>query len=207
MVNVFLSFAQTTLSGHIHLGGILGFILVLMSCAKSAPPASHVSSEGIRFPFDMADPWRPLNDGVMGGLSEGEVEVRDSSITWHGQTRLENNGGFASLRSTWSTRDLSDLDRIVVKCRGTGGPFKLTMETSERWWMPYAYASFEPTAEWQEVVIPASDLKWSQAQMGDLTSVRPSRDLGEVLRLGLMKYDGTAQAFDLEVASIAFLPR
>ncbi|MDG1674896.1 MAG: CIA30 family protein [Flavobacteriales bacterium] len=206
-MNVFLSFAQTTLSGHIHLGGILGFILVLMSCAKSAPPASHVSSEGIRFSFDMADPWRPLNDGVMGGLSEGEVEVRDSSITWHGQTRLENNGGFASLRSTWSARDLSDLDRIVVTCRGTGGPFKLTMETSGRWWMPYAYASFAPTAEWHEVVIPASDLKWSQAQMGDLTSVRPSRDLNEVLRLGLMKYDGTAQAFDLEVASIAFLTR
>ena len=73
--------------------------------------------------------------------------------------------------------------------------------------MPYAYASFEPTSEWEEVVIPASDLKWSQAQMGDLTFVRPSRDLEQVLRLGLMKYDGTAKAFNLEVASIAFLPR
>lgn len=152
----------------------------------------------------MTEPWRPLNDGVMGGLSEGEVEMQDSSITWQGQTRLENNGGFASLRSPWGQRDLSSLDHIVLTCRGTGGPFKLTMETSQRWWMPYAYASFEPSTEWQEVVIEASDLKWSQAQMGDLTSVRPSRDLGQVLRLGLMKYDGTAQPFILEVQSISF---
>lgn len=161
----------------------------------------------MEFGWNMTDPWRVLNDNVMGGVSEGELAWTDSSVIWTGATRLENNGGFASVRSTWGARNLSDLDQIVVTCRGTGGPFKLTMETSERWWMPYAYASFEPTAAWQELVIPASDLKWSQAQMGDLTSVRPSRDLEQVLRLGLMKYDGTAQAFDLEVASIAFLSR
>jgi len=178
----------------------------LVSCSTLESPKPK-SPELVVFGRAMAEPWRVLNDNVMGGVSEGEVAWTDSTAKWTGATRLENNGGFASLRSTWSARDLSDLDRIVVTCRGTGGPFKLTMETSERWWMPYAYASFAPTAEWQEVVIPASDLKWSQAQMGDLTSVRPSRDLNEVLRLGLMKYDGTAQAFDLEVASIAFLPR
>ena len=42
--------------------------------------------------------------------------------------------------------------------------------------------------------------------MGDLKSVTPSRELEDVLRVGLMKYDGTAQAFDLEVASIQFVP-
>ena len=41
--------------------------------------------------------------------------------------------------------------------------------------------------------------------MGDLKTVNPSRELGDVLRMGLMKYDGTAQPFDLEVASIQFL--
>ena len=42
--------------------------------------------------------------------------------------------------------------------------------------------------------------------MGDLKTVTPGRELGDVLRMGLMKYDGTAQSFDLEVASIQFLP-
>ena len=180
-------------------------LLAIMSCAKSTPPASHNSEEWVRFGSDMKEPWRTLNDGVMGGLSEGKVEMHDSSITWRGETRLENNGGFASLRSTWRSRNLSGLNRIVLKCRGSGGSFKLTMETSEQWWMPYAYASFAPSEEWQEVVIPATELKWSQAQMGDLKSVSPARELSDVLRIGLMKYDGTAQPFELEVASIRFL--
>jgi len=30
------------------------------------------------------------------------------------------------------------------------------------------------------------------------------QEFGSVIRLGFMKYDGTAQAFDLEVASIRF---
>ena len=98
------------------------------------------------------------------------------------------------------------MDEVVIRCRGNGGPFKLTLETSERWWMPYAYASFSPSEEWQEVTLNAKDFAWSQAQMADLKTVRPSRELGDVLRMGLMKYDGTAQTFDLEVASIQFLP-
>ena len=81
----------------------------------------------------------------------------------------------------------------------------MTLETSERWWMPYAYASFSPSEDWQEVVLEVNDFSWSQAQMGDLKSVSPALELSDVLRIGLMKYDGTAQPFDLEVASIRFL--
>ena len=81
----------------------------------------------------------------------------------------------------------------------------MTLETSERWWMPYAYASFSPSEDWQEVVLEVADFSWSQAQMGDLKSVSPARELSDVLRMGLMKYDGTAQPFELELASIRFL--
>ena len=133
--------------------------------------------------------------------------MHDTSMSWKGQTRLENNGGFASIRAPWSRTDLRAMDKVVIRCRGNGGPFKLTLETSERWWMPYART--RPSAlprEWQEVTLKAKDFSWSQAQMGDLKTVTPSRELGDVLRMGLMKYDGTAQTFDLEVASIQFLP-
>ena len=181
-------------------------LLFCMSCAQSNSPASPATTQTVRFSADMADPWRPLNDGVMGGLSEGDVVLHDTAMSWKGQTRLENNGGFASVRAPWSHTDLRAMDKVVIRCRGNGGPFKLTLETSERWWMPYAYASFSPSEEWQDVTLKAKDFSWSQAQMGDLKTVTPSRELGDVLRMGLMKYDGTAQSFDLEVASIQFLP-
>ena len=147
--------------------------------------------------------WRPLNDGVMGGLPEGRIEWEEG-MHWVGQTRLENNGGFSSVRATWGEYNLDGLSSITIRCKGEGGPFKLTMEMSQRWWMPYAYASFEPTADWQDITIDAKDLTWSQAFTGDMETLPLQQALGSVIRLGFMKYDGTAQAFDLEVASMRF---
>ena len=177
-------------------------LLCCMSCAQSNSPASPATTQTVRFRADMANPWRPLNDGVMGGLSEGDVVMHDTAMSWKGQTRLENNGGFASVRAPWSHTDLRAMEKVVIRCRGNGGPFKLTLETSERWWMPYAYASFSPSKEWQDVTLTAKDFSWSQAQMGDLRSVTPSKEWSDILRVGLMKYDGTAQPFELEVQSL-----
>ena len=164
-----------------------------------------MDAQDLLFRKDMAARWTPLNDGVMGGLSEGQTTFTDSTMIWTGQTRLENNGGFASVRSPWSHTNLQTTKGVVIRCKGKGGPFKLTLETSERWWMPYAYASFTPSEDWQDVVLEVTDFSWSQAQMGDLKGVSPERELSDVLRMGLMKYDGTAQPFELEVASIRFL--
>jgi len=147
--------------------------------------------------------WITLNDGVMGGRSIGKMSWAADHMHWEGQTSLQNNGGFASVRSPWSSMDLSGMSAVVIVCKGTGGPFKLTLETSQQWWMPYAYASFTPSNDWSEITIPLKAFQWSQAQLGDLKTVS-SKELREVLRSGLMKYDGTASAFELEVKSIAF---
>tara|TARA_B100000963_G_scaffold337834_1_gene334158 strand:- start:13 stop:630 length:618 start_codon:yes stop_codon:yes gene_type:complete len=188
------------------LSGVVITSMLVMSCAQSSSPTMSTETQTIVFGAAMGEPWRTLNDGVMGGLSEGEIVWSDTALQWFGQTRLENNGGFASLRGPWEQRDLRAMDQVVIRCRGNGGPFKLTLETSQRWWMPYAYTSFNPSLEWQDLVLEAKDFSWSQAQMGDLKTVTPESELGEVLRMGLMKYDGTAQPFELEVASIQFLP-
>ena len=63
-------------------------LLCCMSCAQSNSPASPATTQTVRFRADMANPWRPLNDGVMGGLSEGDVVMHDTAMSWKGQTRL-----------------------------------------------------------------------------------------------------------------------
>jgi hypothetical protein len=46
------------------------------------------------------DKWRIVNDGVMGGLSTSNVRINDEGkISFSGNVSLDNNGGFASLRS------------------------------------------------------------------------------------------------------------
>jgi len=181
---------------------ILLLSLAVMSCASSSVPPRSNQDVVWDFRTTGTRDWRPLNDGVMGGRSTGNVAYGDSAMLWQGATSLDNNGGFASLRAPWGHLNLSQAREVVLTCRGTGGPFKLTMETSERWWMPYAFASFSPSEEWGEVVLDVSDFGWSQAQMGDLRSVTPSKEWSDILRVGLMKYDGTAQPFELEVQSL-----
>jgi hypothetical protein len=43
-------------------------------------------------------PWRAINDGVMGGVSLGEIVAIDNGLRFQGTLSLENNGGFASVR-------------------------------------------------------------------------------------------------------------
>ena len=185
----------------------LAIATLLASALFIGSACSTQSAESASLPFIIDfttdDSWRPLNDGVMGGLSEGRI-AWEEGMHWVGQTRLENNGGFSSVRAAWGEYNLEGLNSITIRCKGEGGPFKLTMEMSQRWWMPYAYASFEPTADWQEITIDAKDLTWSQAFTGDMETLPLQQALGSVIRLGFMKYDGTAQAFELEVASIRF---
>ena len=162
---------------------IATFLLsALMIGTACSTPSAESKSLPLVIDFTSDESWRPLNDGVMGGRSTGTVAYGDA----------------------WGEYNLEGLKSITIRCKGEGGPFKLTMEMSQRWWMPYAYASFEPTADWQDITIKAKDLKWSQAFTGDMETLPLKQALGSVIRLGFMKYDGTAQAFDLEVASLRF---
>jgi monofunctional biosynthetic peptidoglycan transglycosylase len=188
------------------LGGMLGVVAVVVGVVVANGSAQPSTQQPVEIFFGQSPrpDWRTLNDGVMGGLSEGATQWTESGLLWRGRTRLENNGGFSSIRGPWTLTNLQGLDHIIIRCRGKGGPFKLTMERSERWWMPYVCAAFRPTETWSDVVIPVADLGWSQAFTGDLPALTVDQALGSVLRLGVMKYDGTATAFDLEIQSIRF---
>ena len=45
--------------------------------------------------------WTIVNDGVMGGVSDGRFRITaDQTMEFFGTLSLENNGGFASVRSS-----------------------------------------------------------------------------------------------------------
>ena len=48
--------------------------------------------------------WRVINDGVMGGLSQGRALLTEESILFEGEISLENNGGFSSLKSPFTPK-------------------------------------------------------------------------------------------------------
>jgi hypothetical protein len=51
--------------------------------------------------------WQAVNDGVMGGVSQGRFRITDTrTMEFSGNLSLENNGGFTSVRTKPTTLDI-----------------------------------------------------------------------------------------------------
>ncbi len=71
---------------------------------------------------DAAKEWQSVNDGVMGGVSEGKFKITDKrTLEFFGTLSLENNGGFASVRTKAKKLGLGKGDTLVAKVKGDGG--------------------------------------------------------------------------------------
>ena len=69
---------------------------------------------------DAASRWRSMNDGVMGGVSDGMMLPRADlgCARFTGCVRTENNGGFASVRASMGSGvDMSAFSGLYVDAR------------------------------------------------------------------------------------------
>ena len=70
---------------------------------------------------DAAKEWQTVNDGVMGGVSEGKFKITDKkTLEFYGTLSLENNGGFASVRTKAKKLGLEKGDVLLARVRGDG---------------------------------------------------------------------------------------
>ena len=70
---------------------------------------------------EAARQWQAVNDGVMGGVSQGRFRITDAgTMEFSGSLSLENNGGFASVRTKPMAPDLAAGDTLVVRVKGNG---------------------------------------------------------------------------------------
>ena len=69
----------------------------------------------VAFGNENSSQWRVINDGVMGGLSDGRRRVSEEGyLEFYGNLSLRNNGGFASVRSTPAGLRLKEGDVIIA---------------------------------------------------------------------------------------------
>jgi NADH dehydrogenase [ubiquinone] 1 alpha subcomplex assembly factor 1 len=97
-------------------------------------------------------PWQVVNDGVMGGVSTSRFTRTKGIATFRGQVRLENNGGFASIRSQDRLPSIpSAAKAFAIRLRGDGRSYQITVDTDLGW-----FWHSQPTvkARWSTVVIP-----------------------------------------------------
>lgn len=177
-----------------YLSGCLALLMVTTAMAED--------TQQPLFDFTGADStkdWQTVNDGVMGGVSEGKFQITDKkTMEFFGTLSLENNGGFASVRSKAKKLAFEKGDTVVARVRGDGREYMVNLYLNK----PLIAFSYRATVktkkdEWIEVKFPLD--KFEATSFGrvvkDAGAVKPE----EINALGFMLSDKKAGPFKMEV--------
>jgi len=143
--------------------------------------------------------WQIVNDGVMGGLSKGNIEFADGVMKFWGILSLENNGGFSLAETRKLNLDLSNDLGILLRVRGDGRTFSIRLKSDARFRnMPVSFAGELPTTkgEWQQVKVPFSSFKGGFRGRNLPDAVL---DTSQIQQLGIILGDKQAGPFQIEV--------
>jgi monofunctional biosynthetic peptidoglycan transglycosylase len=175
--------------------------LIALAGVPSAAQAPLVPLFAFASP-DTAAAWQAVNDGVMGGVSDGRFRITDrQTMEFYGTLSLENNGGFTSVRSRPRTLGLQQGDTLVARVRGDGREYQFNLYGSERM-RAFSYRAPLPTraGEWIEVEIPLD--RFVATSFGRILSgVGPPEPRG-VTSIGFLLGEKAPGPFALEVAWI-----
>ena len=179
---------------YVFLVGFLALLMVTTAMAEDTLIPLFDFTEA-----DAAKQWQTVNDGVMGGVSEGKFKITDAkTMEFFGTLSLENNGGFASVRSKAKKLSLEKGDTLVAKVRGDGREYMLNLYPNKQR-VAYSYRATVQTKkdEWIEVKVPLDKLEATSfgRVVQDAGAVKPA----EISALGFMLGDKKAGLFKLEV--------
>ena len=183
---------------------MIGAAIVFLVCGRV------MTQQDLRPLVDFTGPeaarrWQAVNDGVMGGVSDGRFRITDEeTLEFFGTLSLENNGGFASVRTRPADLGLAAGDTIVVRVKGDGREYVLNLYPKTRR-MAFSYRAPLPTRkdEWTEVSVPLADFIPTSfgRRVGGMGPVEPD----EVDSLGFMLSDKQAGPFRMQVEWVRVL--
>ncbi len=162
-------------------------------------PVMAAAPELFGFEADERVPWQVVNDGVMGGRSQGYVEIGQGVLRFTG-TLVTRGGGFTSVRFDRAF-DLDGYDGLELRVRGGGRTFEVDVADGTRRWGRNVSrrAPFPTREEWTVVRVPFRALKASV--FGQRVSAPPV-DLSNVRRISVFILDGIDGPFRLEIDTI-----
>jgi len=149
-----------------------------------------------------APAWEVVNDDVMGGVSTSQFQVlTNGGAVFSGTVRLENNGGFASVRSAPVRENLTGLTAFVLRVRGDGRRYKFSVRTGAGFDTPLYQCSFATKqGEWEEHRLAFSDfIPTFRGRV--LTDVPPLNPV-KATSVGFLIADKQAGPFRLEIGWI-----
>jgi hypothetical protein len=146
--------------------------------------------------------WRFFTDGVMGGVSTGQVSFVTEADQVHahmtGQVSTRNNGGFIQIRMDLSSLPAKDSTGVRLVVRGNGQKYFVHLRTSGTV-LPWQYyqSGFDVTRDWTEVLLPFSEFEPS----GRLLRATPRP--GSLKSIGIVAY-GRDHDAEIDVREVGF---
>ena len=144
--------------------------------------------------------WFSLNDDVMGGISTSRIVLdRPGIARFEGALSLENNGGFATVRSRARDLDLDKADGLRLRVRGDGRTYRVSALASDRRMEVRVWQREFQTrrGEWQTITVPFNDLELNV--MGRRFPDAGPLDPGAVRSISLGIADKNETPFELSV--------
>ena len=169
-----------------------------------------MKSDRILFDFRIATAvpgWEVVNVEVMGGVSTSEFQLlpRDGAV-FRGTVRLENNGGFASVRSSPMREDLRECTAFVLRVRGDGRHYKFTVRTDPGFDTPLYQRGFgTQDGDWEEHRLAFSD--FISTFRGRVLTDVPPLNPATVCCIGILISEKQAGPFRLEIERIKAISR
>lgn len=143
--------------------------------------------------------WYVVDDGVMGGLSQGTFTSTDSgNALYSGIVRTENNGGFSSVRFGFETKDVSDYKFVKLKVKGDGKSyqFRIKDDRSQR----YSYiTTFTTSGAWETINLP---LAVFYPSFRGYQVNKPNFSGEKIEEIAILIGNKTRESFSLEIEKI-----
>lgn len=149
----------------------------------------------------VAKNWRAVNDTVMGGVSKGGATLNKiGHVVFEGDLSLDNNGGFASIRSRDQRNLLAGNDTITVRVKGDGRTYYLSLRDRNRR-MAASHRFPIQTVKGQWITATASLDDFYYTSFGNRQN-RPALEPDEVIGIGFTLADKNPGPFKLQIASL-----
>lgn len=184
----------------------ISIVLVLFLLALTVSPVASVGASSTATTFVFAGATKPawvvVNDGVMGGVSSSKVADTSGVLRWSGRVRLENKGGFASVRSPSLTKTTNAAmaagTSIRLRLRGSTTAFNVTLQTAGEWF----WAELTPSPKQSSTVVIPYARFLPRTRFGEPLSGAPYAGQ-PLVNIGVIISNGRAEAFRLDIDALA----
>ena len=176
--------------------------LVMLSRVHASGAKIPLESEKMIYDFDNRDQvqnWLIVNDGVMGGVSQSEMIVTPAGTAiFRGNVSLDNNGGFASVRTYPIAYQLGGYDGLSLRIKGDGQQYKLRLRMNNQLDGIAYQINFETQPDtWLNIRVPFAEFVpvYRGYSVPDVSKL----DSAKIAQIGFMISNKQAGPFELEI--------